>query len=149
MIIIELNRPSKLWLLPFERPSKKRAQMRCLVRKASYKLSIHSECMANSGRKYVMQKSYPQKMHLDSLGGFNLAFLEHLNAAANSGMLLNVPSTLNRVGECGSVRIRCTAAAGFIALAHILANEMKNSCSLLKFNPGRRYSYPASFDSSY
>jgi hypothetical protein len=36
------------------------------------------------------------------------AFLEHLNASANSGILLNVPSTLYRVGECGSVRMRCT-----------------------------------------
>jgi len=34
------------------------------------------------------------------------------------------------------------AAAGFIALADILANEIKNNWSLEKFKPGRRYSVP-------
>lgn len=76
------------------------------------------------------------------------ALLEHLKASANSGILLTVPSTRNRLGEWGSVRIRwtwynrqiplpgckvlapLTAVAGFIARAHICAKEMKNSWSL-------------------
>jgi len=114
------------------------------------------------GRYTTSMSVYDQKMHCFSVGGFSLAVFEHLNAFANSGIFETVPSTRYRVGECGSVRMRCTAAAGFIALAHMRAKEMKNNCSLtrelgrwiqfgrdcvglylVKFRPGKRYSPPS------
>jgi hypothetical protein len=56
-----------------------------------------------------------------------LALAEQLKALANSGISERVPSTRNCVGECGSVRILCTAVAGLMFLAHVRPNEMKKS----------------------
>ena len=67
---------------------------------------------------YINYQNYDQDIHRSSFGGFSciaeggrkiskslanhkltFAFLEHLKASANSGILLTVPSTRNLVGE--------------------------------------------------
>lgn len=47
-------------------------------------------------------------------------------------------SPRNRVGECGSTRMRRTSSAGVVARAHACAYAMKNSCSrVYPSRPGR------------